>query len=165
MRKMIGVGFLMLSLPACGGGSSSPSAPAVAPTPIPKDGVVVLSGAIGGKFTFSSSPARLSRTLFGCGDASITIPYRETAGGAAVGADYEVRVTDLNGFVNRDTGKATSISIAANESGVITFTERFLCVEYTASQPPGANVALNFAGRANGTVSQLRGSGSLTPIE
>jgi hypothetical protein len=160
------VSALAVALLLCVGcGSSSPSSPAPLPTPVPIEGVLVINGSVGGKFTFSSSPSKLSHSFFGCGDATVTLPYKETAGGSVVGADYEVRVLDINGFVNRDTGKATNITIGPRQTGDVTITERFLCVEYTADAPPRAQVSINFAGTVHGTVSQLVGTGDLTLVE
>lgn len=166
MRRQIAVLVLAIAMPSCGG--NSPSAPTTTATTLPpaRDGVIVLNGTITGTFTLSSSPSRLSRTLFGCGDAVVSIPYRETAGGAAVGGDYELRLLEYNDDSARTArGQFTTITIEAGESGTLRITERFVCIEYTTAIPPRAQVALNFGGRATGAVSQIRGTGSLTVIE
>lgn len=157
--------FLWL-LGACG--SSSSPTPVAPPTTLPAvDGVVVLDGSIGGTFTLSSSPSRFSGgRLFGCGDAAITIPYRETAGGRAVGADYEIKLLEHTGdFARRVTGRATNVAVNPNAGGTITVTERFVCIEYTNAVPPRADVAFNLGGVVRGTVSQLRGVGPLRVVE
>ena len=165
MQKLTAVCVLAL-LTACGGGSSSPT-PVTATTPPPRDGLVVLAGAIGGKFTLSSSPVvHRDGHRFGCGDATITIPYRETAGGSAVGGDYEIKILDNTGFASRIAGKATNVSVGPNESGTITVTDSFICAEwFPTTAPPRAQVAMNFGGKINGTVSQIAGVGPLAIIE
>lgn len=157
---------LSLLLAACGGGSS-PTAPTTTTTTLPpRDGVIVLNGSIGGRFVLSSSPAELRRTLYGCGDAEILVPYRETAGGGAVGGDYEVRLLEYNdGSARIIRGQFTTTTIAAGESGTLRINERFVCIEYTTAIPPRAQVALNFGGRATGAVSQIRGTGPLTVVQ
>jgi hypothetical protein len=165
MRKLIVVAAVCVAAAGCGGGGSSPTA---APTPTPppplRDGTVVLNGTVGGTFTLSSSPAQLSGgRLFGCGEAKVTIPYRETAGGEATGGDYEVKILEHNDdFARRGTGKATNIVIDANESGTISITEGSVCVEYKPSVPPRGSVVINFGGAATGRVSQIVGVGPLT---
>lgn len=164
MRKLL-VLALVACLAACGGNSSPTAAAPPVTTPPARDGVIVLNGAIGGRFLLSSSPARLSRSLFGCGDAEVTIPYRETAGGSALVADYELRLLEFNDDSARTVrDRATNLTIAPGESGTIRITERFVCIEYTDAIPPRASVAMNFGGTATGAVSQVRGVGPLTVI-
>jgi hypothetical protein len=151
-------------LPGCGGGSSSPT-PISTPPPQPREGRVELDGAIGGRLVLASSPVRLrDGSFFGCGEARVTIPFRETAGGRATGADYEVKILDLGGFASRLNGKATNIVVNANERGTITITDPYACPEWNGALPPRAEVAMNFAGPA-GTVSQVRGVGPLEVVE
>lgn len=163
--KMMAV-LVLAVLPACGGGSSSPT-PVSAPTPVPpKDGVVVLNGKIGGRFVLSSSPVVFrDGHSFGCGDISVVIPVKETAGGTATGSDYEIKILDNTGFAARLTGKATSVKIAANDTADITFTSRFQCAEWGPIVPPRGQVALNFGGDARGTVSQVSGTGDITIVQ
>lgn len=164
MLKRAGSVLAVVLLSACSGGGSSPSTPTAVATPVPpKDGAVVLNGTVGGKFTLSSSPARLSRSLYGCGDAEVTIPYRETAGGKAIAGDYVLTLWESTGdFARRTSGKATTVTIEAGESGTLRITERFVCIEYTDAQPPRGEVAINFGGGATGAVTQIRGIGPLT---
>lgn len=157
---------LVLALFGCGGGGGSPSAPTPPTTTLPpaRDGVLVLDGPIGGTFTLSSSPSRLSGgRLFGCGDAVAEIPYRETAGGNARGGDYEMLLLEWNNdFARRATGSASNLTFGPNERGTITLTERFVCIEYKDNTPPRAQVVLLVGGTVNGTVSRLEGTGPLT---
>jgi hypothetical protein len=165
VRRLIAAGVLAL-LPACGGGSSSPAAVTPPTTLPPKDGVVVLNGKIGGRFVLSSSPVIFrDGHSFGCGDITVVIPVKETAGGGATGADYEIKILDNTGFSSRLTGKATTVKIAANDVAEITFTSRFECAEWGPVVPPRAQVALNFGGNARGTVSQVSGTGDITIVQ
>jgi hypothetical protein len=164
-KLCVACALVFLFFSACEDASSPSSVGATKttlPAPPPTDGIVVLDGTIGGTFTFDIGPVRVRRSIAGCGDAKISVPYRETAGGKAATAEYALQILDIQGSRRSTTRKMQPLPVVPNSRGVFFFYEDDICVEYTDADPLRAQVALNFGGVPGGTVSQVAGVGPLT---